>query len=143
MKTTLALVSLLFGFQNHALAGYGGCNTDYLFTCTATYHLSNGTVDQSNSSGSEVSDLQPEPFDPSDCEASAVLYTLAGKFVATYSQASGKISAFLDTQDGKEIMIQPASSTASNWATAEFTAIPSKVLSVDSTSFECHVKFED
>ncbi len=102
MKSFIVCALLLAGTS--AFAGYGKCDQTHDLACVATYNLASQKTVAGPFGDGLVTDLQPEPFDPANCEAAVVLYTVAGKVVANYNQNSGTISAWVDSE-GQETSI--------------------------------------
>lgn len=123
MKTPwIALVVLAISAPISAFAGNTSCETQYALSCKAVYA---GNV-AGPSGTAPVQDIQPEPFDPSDCEASVVLYTEVGKFVATYVQNYGTVRAWVDSGNKETLLVDDAhmdnsSVMQTNSGTAHFT----------------------
>lgn len=82
-------------------AGQGTCPISNIFKCESSYSLGSGQVVSGPSAEAAVVDIEPEPFDPADCEASVLLETAVGTFVADYTVEMNSIRAFIQA-NGKE-----------------------------------------
>ena len=101
MKSIFAVI-LLSSFA--ALAGQGTCNEAQTLVCTSYNILGGGSPQAGVTQSSAVQDLQPEPFDPAECQASVVVEDMGIKFVADYDQNLGQLSAWYDNA-GKESVL--------------------------------------
>lgn len=131
---TFALLALVS--SPVAFAGNTSCQANYKLSCSSIYSIEHHEKIGGPSGVSSIQDIQPEPFDPSECEASVVLYTVAGKFVATYSENQGTVRAWIDDTEGKETSLlaeapltasQPVSTSTVSYAPGD----------VDSVIFNC------
>jgi len=95
---------LLLVWAQIAMADQVGCSSQLVFTCSTTYVLNRGETVAGPTDSRPYANIQPEPFDPAECQASVVLYTYVGKFVATSGQVFGS-PAFLDA-NGKETLLK-------------------------------------
>jgi hypothetical protein len=123
MKTPLiALAVLAISAPISAFAGNTSCETQFSLSCKAVY--AGGVAGPSGTAA--VQDIESEPFDPSDCEASVVLYTEVGKFVATYVQNYNTVRAWVDSGNKETLLIDDAHMDTSSLiqtssSTAHFT----------------------
>ncbi len=100
----IILASTIFLAGTTAFAGNSDCRKQIL-SCSTVYQLFDKSTNDGPSTMADVVDLQPEPFDPAWCEASAVLHTDIGTIMLNYEQVSGKVSGFLAI-NGKETSVE-------------------------------------
>ena len=107
-KNLVAVTLVLFS-QTFAMAAEWDCDEiKTILKCETTYELitSNPPGDMVAGPIAEagIVNEEPEPFDPARCEASVVLYTYAGRFVATYYHRANVFTAWVD-YNGKTSML--------------------------------------
>ncbi len=138
MKIIFLAALLLFGSAS-AVAGLTPClHPEKMLICDSSYRLVEGYgADPSDLLGpagkSQIRDAQSEPFDPSQCEASVVLFTYIGRFVATYYEGSGKITAWLESDGRVQNVIDTLEPVTSLEIPSPFKGI------VKSTLFKCQM----
>ena len=92
-------------FHTLAFAGNTLCEKNLNLVCDLKYNYENGVSKFGPSATTDVTDIQPEPFDPADCEAALVFETEAGKIVANYNDNAHALRSFVDyNQTEKMIM---------------------------------------
>ena len=95
MKIMMILPALLLG--SHAFAGDGTCAVNLNLKCEIVYNHVNGPATKGPSAIANVADIQPEPFDPTECEGAVVLYTDVDKMIATYNDENHTLNVLLET----------------------------------------------
>lgn len=148
MKTIL-LFALIFVspvlFGSSAYSAMAPClHLERKLVCESNYTLIDGYASSSGSANvagpmgvDSISDRELEPFNPSQCEASVVLFTYAGRFVATYSENSDSINSWVES-DGKFSVLTDEPMTMEK---AVSVTVPSPFKGiVKSISFDCRLQ---
>lgn len=140
----LTLVILIFGVANAKASDR--CKESLVrLACQVSYNLVSSYATEEGDSKVEgprgvarVLDIQPEPFDPPNCSASVVLFTYAGRFVATFSQEHETLNAWIDSNGHFQVLIQDQEISQAKPLSAQ---IPSPFAGiVSSVDFTCHLQ---
>ncbi len=107
---SIIVTTILISIGSLAQAGQGPClNPKAFLLCQELLEISSGQYIVSSSNFGNIADTQPEPFDPSSCEASVVIATLEEKFVANYIEKSvegGLLTVFVDAGRKETLLAQ-------------------------------------
>lgn len=109
MKFTTSLILLTAFLSLTSFAGLTPCPENMNLNCTSLYHARYDVIVIGPENTAQLQDRQPEPYDPSLCQASAVLYSYIGKVVVTYDLNSKSVSGFVASAAGQESSITPIS----------------------------------
>ena len=93
MRYIIFTVYILFSIL--AFAGNEPCDESVNLLCETRYQQIGGKVVRGVQLTSKIIDQQPEPFDPTQCEASIVLDSEVGRIVARFDQRDGTVNSFL------------------------------------------------
>lgn len=144
MKSLLFSVVVLAAslIQQQALAYNQMCRQpDQRLICHSSYQLLNGygliAVEGPSGSG-KTENVQPEPFDPSECQASLALFTDVGRFIAVYDERSETLHAFLEADGKTTILMDHAQMTSNSELAAEIQTPAHR--SISSATFTCHLQ---
>ena len=129
-------VSLALVVQPSAFAGNTGCQKDLNLVCGLKYLQTGGVVTQGPSASAPISDIEPEPFAPSECEAAVVFQSEVGKLVASYDDNQQFLRAFQDFGPAENMLITNETISTEKSASA---LIPTDS-SGDGVLLSCHLE---
>ena len=107
MKASI-IFAIVLSSSLSAFAGQGTCNEAQSLVCTSYNILDGGAPQVGISQSAAIQDLQPEPFDPAECEASVVVEDMGIKFVADYDQNSGFLNAWYNNAGKEAVLVSSA-----------------------------------
>lgn len=99
------MITFLSLFQFCAFAGTSECRPNIKLVCNLQFNQADGSFNLGPSLHDQVVDIQPEPFDPSYCEASLVFMTEVGKIVAIYSDDSHTVRAWMNSGAADKVLM--------------------------------------
>jgi hypothetical protein len=123
MRKLLLLPFALF-FQNQAFAGHGECMKDLNLTCYTSYDYSGSKLNMYGEiQKADVKDIEPEPFDPADCEAALVFNTDLGTLVANYNHNAHSVTIWQKVNSSKDnVLVKDAYISFDMSATAKLSS---------------------
>lgn len=136
---SLILIAVALLIQQQAFAGFGQCRRGIELVCEATMNKKDGTSRVATSGAGRVYDQAQEYFDAAECEASVVLYTDAGKFVANYRDYDGTVRAWIDPIEGNERLLIDTASIDTNRKTSVTVPMYSDK-KYESVTFTCYTE---
>lgn len=136
---SLILIAAALLIQQQAFAGIGQCRRGLDLVCEASITKKDGSSHVVTSGAGRVYDQSQEYFDQAECEASVVLNTAAGKFVANYRDGDGTVRAWIDPIEGSERLLIDADPIDTNRSTSVTVPVYSDKR-YKSVTFSCYTQ---